>query len=154
MKLIVGGLVAVILLGLYVYSVIYGILVVQCVTTAGCTRYPLASYNDGMVQTLTTVGGLVSALVIAELAITKPNDPVMGRALASGDPAGKRTAIKWITGAYLLVWVAAGLAAFVVGQMQHPKVLQPLTDMGLAWLGLAVAAAYAYLGIGGQAQAQ
>lgn len=48
---------------------------------------------------------------------------------------------------YLLIWVITGLAAFVVGSMQHDRVLQPLTDLGQSWLGLAVAAGYAYFGI-------
>jgi hypothetical protein len=55
--------------------------------------------------------------------------------------------MKVVTGAYLLIWVLIGLAAFIVGEMWHPGVLQPLTDVGLAWIGLAVAAAYAFFGI-------
>ena len=47
---------------------------------------------------------------------------------------------------YLAVWTLAGLAAFVVG-LRHPDVLQPLTDLGQSWLGLAVAAGYAYFQI-------
>ncbi len=152
MKLVIGGLIAVILLGLYVYSVWFGIAVVDCVSTPGCTRYTVASFTDGMVQALTTVGGLVSALVIAELAITRPNGAPMARVIASDDTAGKRSALKWVTALYMLVWLSAGFASYLVGQMQHPRVLQPLTDMGQGWLGLAVAAAYAYLGISEQNQ--
>jgi hypothetical protein len=37
MKLIFGGIVAVILLGLYAYAVVTAILVVNCITTAGCS---------------------------------------------------------------------------------------------------------------------
>ncbi len=150
MRLALGGLIAVILLGLYVYSVIFGILVVDCTTTAGCTRYPLKNFSSGMVQALALIGGLVSALVIAELAITKPGEQPMARALESGSSTTKQNAIKVVTAVYLLVWVGAGLAAYVVGQMQHPGVLQPLTDFGQSWLGLAVAAAYAYFGINPQ----
>lgn len=150
MKLIMGGLIAVILLGLYVYSVVFGIAVVDCLSTPGCTRYTASSFTDGMVQALTTIGGLVSALVIAELAITPPQKPVMARAITGDDTPKTKSIIKWVTGLYLLVWVATGFASYLVGQIQHPKVLQPLTDVGQAWLGLAVAAAYAYLGISGQ----
>lgn len=82
MKIAIGGLIAIILLGLYVYSVCLAILVVNCASTTGCTSYPLSSFTDGMVQALTLVGGLVSALVIAELAITKPGEAPMARALA------------------------------------------------------------------------
>ena len=52
-----------------------------------------------------------------------------------------------VTGIYLLVWVLVGLAAYLVGTMWYPGKLKHLTDLGQAWLGLAVAAAYAYFGI-------
>jgi len=48
---------------------------------------------------------------------------------------------------YLVVWVIAGVAAYVVGTMWYPGKLQPLTDLGQSWFGLAVAAAYSYFGI-------
>ena len=52
-----------------------------------------------------------------------------------------------MTYGYLAVWIFTGLWAFIKGVMVHPKVLQPLTDLGQAWLGLAVASGYAYFGI-------
>jgi uncharacterized membrane protein len=99
---------------------------------------------------MTTVGGLVSALVIAELAITKPGEAPVARALSSDDVPAGVTATRvliGVTGVYLLVWVLTGLAAYVVGVMWYPAKEQHLTDLGQAWLGLAVAAAYAYFGI-------
>jgi hypothetical protein len=143
MKLLFGGLVAVILLGLYVFSVVYALMVVL-----GTSPGP---FTDGFAATMTTVGGLVSALVIAELAVTKPGEAPVARALAptDGQPAGV-TAMRVLTGVtsvYLLVWVVIGLAAYVVGAMMYPGKLQHLTDLGQAWLGLAVASAYAYFGI-------
>lgn len=150
MKMLVGALIAVILLGLHVYSVWFGVLVVDCVTTPNCKKYPLTSFTEGMIQALTLIGGLVSALVIAELAITKPREAPLAHLLESNASAPAVNAVKVIAGAYLLVWIAAGVVAFVVGVMQHPKVLQPLTDFGQAWLGLAAAAAYAYFGLSSQ----
>ena len=46
----------------------------------------------------------------------------------------------------LVVWLIAGLVAFIKG-MYSPNVLPPFTSVGQAWLGLAVAAAYAYFGL-------
>jgi hypothetical protein len=46
-----------------------------------------------------------------------------------------------------MVWVALGVSAYVVGAMWYPDALKPLTDLGQSWLGLAVAAGYAYFGI-------
>jgi len=143
MKLLFGGLIAVILLGLYVFAVVYAIMVVL-----GISAGP---FTDGFAATMTTVGGLVSALVIAELAVTKPGEAPVARALApaGGDPASPTAmnVLTGVTGVYLLVWVIIGLAAYVVGAMLHPGKLQHLTDLGQAWLGLAVASAYAYFGI-------
>lgn len=147
MRIAIGAVLAVILLGLYVYSVSFAILVVNCVSTPGCTSYPLSGFTDGMVQALTLVGGLVSALVVAELAVTKPGEAPMTRALEPTASVTTQQTVKWVTIVYLIVWVATGLSAYVVGQMLHPKVLQPLTDLGQSWLGLAVAAGYAYFGI-------
>ncbi|MBA3270871.1 MAG: hypothetical protein H0T71_10195 [Acidobacteria bacterium] len=147
MKLIFGGVVAVILLGLYAYSVWFAVDVVNCINTPGCMRLTGASFSSGFASTLSTVGGLVSALVIAELAITKPGEAPVARALEMTPSPATKNALKVVTGAYLLVWVALGLTAYVVGGMWYPDALRPLTDFGQAWLGLAVAAAYAYFGI-------
>jgi hypothetical protein len=100
-----------------------------------------------MALTMTTVGGLVSALVIAELAVTRPGESPAGRVLNTNPSQEVINILKITTIAYLLVWTLFGLLAFMVGFLLHPGVLQPLTDLGQSWLGLAVAAAYAYLGI-------
>jgi hypothetical protein len=147
MKLVFGGLIAIMLLGLYAYSVMFAISVVSCMNTAGCSALTVGSFTAGFASTMTTVGGLVSALVIAELAITEPGNAPIARALDSGASASATNALKVITGVYLLLWVALGLAAYVVGAMWYPESLKPLTDLGQAWLGLAVAAGYAYFGI-------
>lgn len=151
MKLALGSLIAVVLLGLYVYAVVTGILVAQCVGTEGCTSHPLSSYSDGMVQALTLVGGLVSALVVAELAITEPGLPPMARTLGKNPSSRRRKSVAWMTAIYLVMWTGAGLAAYIFGQLLYPKALQPLTDLGQSWLGLAVAAGYTYFGIKPQA---
>jgi hypothetical protein len=150
MKIALGVSIVFVLLGLYVYSVVIAILVVNCVSSSGCSSYPLSRFTDGMLQALTLVGGLVSALVIAELAITKRGEMPMARLV---DPK----ASNWISVPaklaiviYLVAWLAVGLSAFWFGMIQHPKVLQPLTDLGQSWLGLAVAATYAYFGINPQ----
>jgi len=148
MKLLFGGFVAVILLGLYVYAVYEGIMVVSCLSAAGCTKYPVGDFSLGFSHAMSLIGGLVSALVIAELAVTKPGEAPVARALRGAEASWKLSwTLSGVTTIYLLVWVLTGLAAYVVGTMWYPGKLQPLTDLGQAWLGLAVAAAYAYFGI-------
>ncbi len=95
---------------------------------------------------LNPVQSLVSALVISVLAISKPGQKLNLRFL--GETAG------WVDSlamAYVVVWIVAGATAFVYGQFILPDVhverFALLVNVGSAWFGLAIAAAYAYLGI-------
>jgi len=147
MKLFFGGLVSVILLAIYVHLIVVAVKVVNCVSAAACTtQYQAAFFNDGMAQALSVIGGLVSALVIAELAISKPGQPPAARVLAANASASAVKTVTIVSVCYVLVWIGAGLTAFLVG-LYHPKALPTLTTHGQAWLGLAVSAAYAYFGL-------
>ena len=146
MTAVFGGVIAVILLGIYVHLLRVAYVIVDCVATAGCATATPNDFNDVMAQSLNVIAGLVSALVIAELAITQPGQAPVGRALADDASPMARSVLKAVTIAYVLVWLIAGLVAFMKG-MYHPKALPALTSVGQSWLGLAVAAAYAYFGL-------
>lgn len=144
MKLLFGGLIAIILLGLYFYATLLAVL-------AAYNGNP-ALFTPGIAATMTTVGGLVSALVIAELAVTNPGEAPGTRALtkaAAGDTVSDQSkkVLTWISSAYVLIWIVLGLSAYVVGVMEKPDTVAALTSHGQAWLGLAVASAYAYFGL-------
>lgn len=145
LKLIMGGLIAVALLGLYVYSVVEAVILVESAAAAGIDVE--ADKLSGMTQALTTIASLISALVVAELAMTPPGEIPLGRVIDSGTSRTTRKSVRWVVSVYLLSWVLTGVAAYIVGQMRHPGDLQPLTDLGQSWLGLAVAATYTYFGI-------
>ncbi len=111
------------------------------------------AFGQGYVYVLTTVGGLVSALVIAQLSVTKPGSaPTIGGARPESNFGIYAT--NTVVAIYLLAWVFTGLAALVVGVMLRPDVNKTVSDLGTTWLGLAVSAAYAYFGInpGGNAE--
>lgn len=144
-RMLFGGAIALILLGLHVYLVFYGVSIVRCISGGGACS--AADFNQAMAAALATIGGLVSALVIAELSITKPGEPPAARVMSASSSPGATRILTIVTSFYLAVWLATGLAAFVIGSLQHPEVLQSLTDLGQSWLGIAVAAAYAYLGV-------
>ncbi len=146
MQLLFGGLISVILLGVYVHLVRFGVRIVDCVSTTGCTEYKPTDFNEGMAQALSIIGGLVSALVIAELAIAKPGEAPVRRVLAKEASAIAVRAVSIVATFYVIVWIGAGLTAFLIG-LYHPEALPSLTTLGQAWLGLAVSAAYAYFGI-------
>jgi hypothetical protein len=147
MRALFGTLIAVILLGLYAAAVVFAISVARCLATPGCSSFKAESFTTGFTLVLSTVGGLVSALVIAELAITEPGKAPAARLLPATPSPRMTSTFTAITVGYLLIWLAAGLAAFVAGTLLYPGKLQPLTDLGQAWLGLSVAAAYSYFGI-------
>jgi hypothetical protein len=140
MKTYTGAALAAVLLGLYTYAVY-----VTVVLALG----PGGAPNSGILLCLTTIGGLVSALVIAVLAITNPGERLGAQALARFDkvPDREMLAVTVISIAYIVAWTLTGLAAFVVGVMLYPDKVQALTNLGQSWLGLAVAAAYSYFGL-------
>jgi hypothetical protein len=144
-SVIFGGAIAGTLLFLYAFALTYMTVLVY---RAGHVNPNKAlEFSSGLVYVATTIGGLVSALVIAKLAITKPgkNPGVMRAAVdESGEPN------VWVTRlavAYLVIWLVVGLLALVVGVMVYPKVSQSLNNLGTTWLGLAMASGYAYFGI-------
>ena len=142
-KLFFGGTVACILLAFYVYSTVYAIRAVYCLIQTGCTAYS-KDLTSGFVDVLSVVGGLVSALVVAELAVTKPGQLPGTRFLV---PDGAKKWLSTVVIAYMLVWLSVGVLTFVVGFMQHPDVVPALTTSAKSWFGIAVAAVYSYLGI-------
>ncbi len=142
MKLFFGGVVAVVLLGLYLYLIRVAIHAAECGGPLPCV-----DFNDGMAQSLSTISGLVSALLIAILATTDPGDPPLKRLFADEPKPIAKRAMNIVAGFYVLAWLGGGFAAFYVG-LHHSEHTPPaLTSLGQAWLGLAVSAAYAYFGI-------
>lgn len=146
MQLYFGGLISVVLLGVYVHLVRVAIKVAYCTAVTGCSEYPASLFNDPMAQALSVVGGLVSALVIAELAIAKPGEAPVRSALPNDASRLAIRTVSIVSTSYVVVWIGVGLTAFIVG-LYHPKEVPPLTTLGQAWLGLAVSSAYAYFRI-------
>ena len=146
MKATAGGLIAIVLLWFYAYLVYQGIEIVSCVSTIGCTAHAVSDFNDVKSQAMSVLGGLVSALIIAELAITKTGEAPGARALAPNASSRTKNVLRWVTGFYILVWLSTGALAFTTG-LDHPDTLPALTSIGQAWLGLSVASAYAYFGL-------
>lgn len=100
--------------------------------------------SQQVASVLSLVGGLVAALVVAVLAITP----------AGGNPArlffgGSTSAIRAVTviaWAYLLVWLGCG-GTLLITWMGTTVPSKALGAAATSWLGLAVAAAYSYLGL-------
>jgi hypothetical protein len=146
-----GGLLAIILLVLFLFLLwrafqVAGA-VILCGSDASCLNVARTRFLPSMEGGLNTIGGLVSAIVIAELAITKPTEVPAARLFAAADTPPDGFGPKAAAVAYLSVWVITGLAAYGWASLLHPEALKPLTDYGNAWFGLAIASGYAYFGV-------
>ncbi len=140
---IFGAVIALILLLLYTVS--WGYMIMDILNCRGenCSH----EYGKGVIYVVTTVGGLVSALVIAKLAITKPGENPGIMKIAEDGNGTTNTMATTIAICYLAVWLLTGLAALIVGTMLYPDANKTVSDIGTTWLGLAVAAGYSYFGI-------
>jgi hypothetical protein len=144
-----GMVIALILLGLYAFIMIFMIRVVQCESSDTCSALTVENnLTEGIIIIFTTVGGLVSALVVSELAITQPGETPGARAVTREDASARfKFWANIIVALYIVVWLFLGLAALVFGVIVYPGVSETLTTSGTTWLGLAVAAGYAYFGL-------
>jgi hypothetical protein len=149
---IFGGLLSVILLLLFLFLLwrAYGVTqaVIACGPDPSCAALARAKFSVSMETGLNTIGGLIAAIVVTELAITKPNDVPAARIFAApGAPQASGLGAKAASMAYLTVWVLTGLGAYVWSALLHPDALKSLTDYGNGWFGLAIASGYSYFGI-------
>ncbi|WLD15119.1 hypothetical protein [Planctellipticum variicoloris] len=143
MKTVFGGIISFVLLGLYASSVIVAIVLVM-----SHVPNPDTAFTEGFRLAMTTIGALVSALVIAVLAATDAGETPLVESMNQQDFTPRQVkVVKVAVLAYLGVWMLCGLGAFVVGVMIQPDALKSLNDHGKAWIGLAVATGYAYFGL-------
>jgi len=141
-----GGAIAIVLLVLYVGIIIFlSWNVAACGNKANCAVPP--KLNSGTTYVFNTINGLISALVVAALAITKPGDNPATRWVGPNASDFWKNAVNVIIGAYLVFWCLAGLSALIIGVMLYPSINSTLSDAGTGWLGLAIASGYAYFGI-------
>jgi hypothetical protein len=138
-RLTIGGVLAVALLGLFVYAV-----VVALQLASNCASPPCV-LSDSITFLLQTIGALVSAVVVSELAVTRPTEtPGTLRATSYSD--NEKKAVKILTSLYILVWLISGLFIVVLGWVRNTTVPQ-LVSVAKEWIGFAIGAAYAYFGI-------
>lgn len=147
-----GGVIAFVLLLLYSSILIF--MIIQVVQCEPANAFCGESITKGMVYVVTTIGGLISALVIAQLAVTPAGEmPFVkqfedsAKMLPEDKPRIGKTGITRLIVTYLSVWVLLGLAALVVGVVMYPDRSETISAIGNTWLGLAVAAGYSYFGI-------
>lgn len=143
-----GMVVAVILLVLYAWTMLMMVQVVQCEVSTSCSSLTVKDdITDGMIFVNTTVGGLVAALVVAQLAITEPGKTPGARLASAASSRRWQAVINIVSALYVAVWIVIGLVALIYGVILHQGISETLTTSGTTWLGLAVAAGYSYFGL-------
>jgi hypothetical protein len=141
-KIIIGGIIAYILLILYSGIAFY--IIVSVAEHSRSMPGARLEMHPGLNYILTTVGGLVSALVVSRLTITTPGtDPAVFNHFGNNQPA----LVNFVVWCYLIIWIITGLASLITGVIIYPEICKTLSDFGTTWLGLAVAAGYAYFNI-------
>jgi len=149
-KLVFGGLIATILLGLYVWSIVDA-------ATAARTGGTISSDISFL---LNSVGALISATVLAVLGATAPGELPAGRTFEKGLTGMAKAVAAYMPAFYILVWIVCGVVTVLYGfHMLFPAVppvrlsentieaAGALNASAKAWLGSAIVAAYAYFGI-------
>jgi hypothetical protein len=149
---IFGGILSVTLLLLFLSLLwwAFGVsqVVIACASDASCASIARAEFSEPMQMSFNTIGGLIAAIVVAELSITKPTEAPAARLFAApGATQPSSWGAKAASIAYLCVWVLTGLGAYVWSALLHPDALKSLTDYGNGWFGLAIASGYAYFGV-------
>ena len=140
-KTIMGGLLACILLGIYAFLMW---LAISAAFEPNCDVVCQGKhFTDKMAAALLTIGSLVSGVIIAELAITRPKETPAARFLDSSSSRSAVQALRIVVYAYLAVWLICGLAAFLVSLTQGAArcfeggaVLQTVVEMDNGFLFL------------------
>jgi hypothetical protein len=107
---------------------------------------PEVPISDAGLMVLNGVGGLVSAVVIMTLGITKRGKaPTASVRELSKDLGEIVMAVVIIT--YVLVWLILGGFVVYYGVFKFPDASSTINELGQAWFGLFIGAVYAYFGI-------
>jgi len=149
---LVAQLIPIVLLSIYVFAIVMAISSTTqaarlCDTNALCAQNYHARRIEGVNLILNVIGGLVSALVIAELAITRPGDLPTAEILQKRVARASKRVVKIVSTVFVIVWLVGGTASLVMYILYPNAIPAALSEFAKAWLGLAIASAYSYLGI-------
>ena len=152
-RIIISSMISCTLLVLYIFLWCEAIKVIDCINAGFCTGDPSQYFTETMAQTLALLNGLVSAVVIAELAITEKFKPPAFRSLGAKIGSSSQSFVESISVLYILIWLLTGGYALWIS-LNNQYVLPSIATLGKTWLGLAISAAYAFFGLGPESSAQ
>lgn len=138
-QLLFGGLLATILLGFFIWSIVDGVSIAQC---KGCREF-----SAGMSFLLNSLGGLIAATVVGVLGATQPGEYPSKKLFEKNLTGIVKTIAAYMPSVYILFWIICGVVMVIYGFILYPDVVPPLSAQAKVWLGTAIAAVYAYFGI-------
>jgi hypothetical protein len=149
---LVAESIPIILLAIYVFAIGAAIqstflAVDLCNNNVACAQAFHARRIEGVNVILNVVGGLVSALVVTELAITQPGQLPSAQILKTRVSRSAKKVMVIVSMGFILVWLAGGAVSLIVYILYPAMIPAALSEFAKAWLGLAIASAYSYLGI-------
>ncbi len=134
-------------------SILIGYIILTCIAVIDVARGDLSKlFNSEMEQVLAIICGLVSAVIIAELAIKGKNNDTKFAFRTFGYTDVNRTNgandnhSEIISRFYVYAWLGMGLISLIFGLVK-PEEAIVLKSVGMEWLGLAVASTYSYFGL-------
>jgi hypothetical protein len=102
-------------------------------------------FSENTLWIINIIGGLVSGVVVGNFALSDPGKAPNSQVKKLSTEYGKYLiAIIWV---YVGIWFIIGLGSFYVGVMQRPDVNETLSEIGKSWIGILLAALYAWFGI-------
>ena len=146
-QLIFGGLIAIILLALYVWAIISGMCAAQ--TIDACHNL-VTPFSANVQSFLNSVGGLISATVVGVLGATNASEFPGARLFKDHLTGTWQKIAEFMPSLYILVWIICGTFMVIYGYFLYPANIDPapaFSAQAKVWLGTAIAAVYAYFGI-------
>ncbi len=144
-QLLFGGILAVMMLVLYGYSIYEAIeLAKQCGDIPNCTK----KLPENISLVFNLVGGLISATVIAVLGSTKRGDFPAQKSFEKNLEGFVAKVAGFMPSVFILFWIICGAAILFCGWFPFDNEPVPaLSAQAKAWIGIAIGAVYAYMGI-------
>jgi hypothetical protein len=144
-QLIFGGILALVMLGLYGYSVFEAVkLARECKDIAGCTK----ELSNNLMLFFNVVGGLISATVVGVLGSTQRGEFPAQKSFEKNLSGLTATIAGFMPSVFILFWIVCGLYMLFFGFITfNNDPVPPLSAQTKAWVGTAIGAVYAYLGI-------
>ncbi|HMS41716.1 MAG TPA: hypothetical protein PKE69_15905 [Pyrinomonadaceae bacterium] len=144
-QLLFGGILAVLVLGLYGYSVYEAVdLAKECGDINGCSK----TLSGNLTLFFNVIGGLISAVVVGVLGSTNLGEFPAKEAFEKNLKGYTAIIAGYMPSVFILFWIICGVYMILFGFMSFNNDPVPqLTVQTKAWIGTALGAVYAYFGI-------